>query len=392
MIIQTEFEQELAALEEQLVRWRRDFHAHPELGMQETRSAEIIAAHLRTLGYRVQERVAKTGVVGLLEGAQPGPVVMARFDMDALPIHELNEVTYASQQPGVMHACGHDAHMAIGLGVATLAARHRSELAGALKLVFQPGEEGMNGAEVMVNEGVLENPRPDVFLAAHVWNNLPVGTVNVAPGPVMAAADEWRCTVHGRGGHGAMPHQTADPIVASAEIICALQTIVSRNVSPLETAVVSVGTIHGGDAFNIIPSQVALSGTVRTYDPQVREMVLDRLRSLVEGVAQACGVRAELELVPLTPAMINDPQVTEVVRRAAEATVGAEHVDADERTMGSEDAALFMQQLPGCYFFIGAANPERGLMAPHHNPRFDIDEAALRVGVAVMMRALAHYL
>jgi amidohydrolase len=392
MIIEPDLAPELDFIEQQLIAWRRDFHAHPELGMKEVRSAEIIAQQLRALGYQVRERVAKTGVVGLLEGPQPGPVVMVRFDMDALPIQEQNEVPYASQQPGVMHACGHDAHMAIGLGVATLAARHRSQLAGALKLVFQPGEEGMNGAEVMIQEGVLENPRPDVFLAAHVWNNSPLGTVNVAPGPVMAAADEWRCQVHGRGGHGAMPHQTADPIVASAQIVCALQTIVSRNVSPLDTAVVSVGTIHGGDAFNIIPSQVTLSGTVRTYDPQLREMVLERLRSVIEGVAAACGVRAELELMPLTPAVINDPGVAEVVRRAAEETVGAAHVDTDERTMGSEDAAWFMQQVPGCYFFIGTANPERGRVAPHHNPRFDIDEGALRIGVAVMMRALAHYL
>jgi amidohydrolase len=380
------------ALREQLVTWRRDFHVHPELGFQERRSAGIIASQLRELGYQVRTGVAHTGVVGLLEGQQPGLVVMARFDMDALPITEENETEYVSQSPGVMHACGHDAHMAMGLGVATLMAQHRGEMAGTLKLVFQPGEEGMNGAKVMVSEGVLENPRPDIFLSTHVWSNKPVGTIDITPGAVMAAADKWTCTVHGRGGHGALPHQTVDPIVATAQIVTALQTVVSRNVSPLETAVVTVGAVHGGDAFNVIPAQVELTGTVRTYSPQVKEMVWRRVRQVIEGVAAACGATAELEIVPLTPAVINDAGVTEVVRVAAEAVVGPENVSVGERTMGSEDAAFFMQDVPGCYFFVGAANAERGLTAPHHNPRFDIDEDALPLGVAVLMYALTHYL
>jgi len=380
------------ALREQLVAWRRDFHRHPELGFQEHRSATLIADYLRDLGYRVQTGVANTGVVGLLEGDRPGPVVMARFDMDALPINEENETDYVSQNPGVMHACGHDAHMAVGLGVATLMARYQEGIAGTLTLVFQPGEEGMNGAEVMVNEGVLESPRPDVFLATHVWNEKPVGTVTVAPGAVMAAAEEWSCAVRGRGGHGALPHQTVDPVVAAAQIVTALQTVVSRNVDPLETAVVTVGTIHGGDAFNVIPAQVDMTGTIRTYNPQTRETVLRRMREVVEGVAGACGVEAQLEITPLTPAVTNDPQVTEVVRAAAEAVVGSANVFSDERTMGSEDAAFFMQDVPGCYFFLGSANAERGLDAPHHNPRFDFDEDALPLGLAIFMQALAHYL
>jgi len=381
-----------AALRQQLVAWRRDFHMHPELGFQEHRSAGLIADQLRALGYRVQTGVATTGVVGLLEGRRPGPVVMLRFDMDALPLTEENDAEYASQNPGVMHACGHDAHMAMGLGVATLLAQHVDEMTGTLKLVFQPGEEGMNGAEVMVQAGVMENPRPDVFLATHVWNDAPVGTLNVSPGAVMAAAEKWTCTVRGNGGHGAMPHQTVDPIVAVAQIVSALQTVVSRNVSPLETAVVTVGSVHGGDAFNIIPAQVDLSGTIRTYSPQVREMVLRRVREVVQGVATACGVTAELEITRLTPAVINDADVASVVRAAAEAVVGPENVLSGGRTMGSEDAAYFMQDVPGCYFFVGSANPERGLNAPHHNPRFDLDEDALVLGVAVLMHALAHYL
>jgi len=386
-----DFRAEAEALRDQLIAWRRDFHVHPELGFQEHRSAGVIADRLRELGYQVQAGVAHTGVVGLLEGARPGPVVMLRFDMDALPVTEENETGYVSQNPGVMHACGHDGHMAMGLGVATLIAPRRDQLAGTLKFVFQPGEEGMNGAEVMVQEGVLENPRPDVVLSTHVWNDKPVGSVGVSPGPVMAAAEKWTCTVRGKGGHGAMPHQTVDPVVAVAQIVTALQTVVSRNVSPLETAVVTVGTIHGGDAFNVVPPQVEMTGTIRTYDPEVRDTVLRRVREVVEGVAGACGADAELEITPLTPALANDPQVTEVVRAAAGAVVGPENISAGDRTMGSEDAAFFLQEVPGCYFFLGSANAARGLNAPHHNPRFDFDEAALPLGVAILMHALAHY-
>ena len=380
------------ALRQQLIAWRRDFHVHPELGFEEHRSSGIIADELRALGYQVQTGIAHTGVVGLLRGSEPGPVIMARFDMDALPITEETGAEYASQTPGLMHACGHDAHMAMGLGVATLMAQRKSETKGTLKLVFQPGEEGMNGAELMVKEGVLENPRPDVFLATHVWNDMPAGIVDVTPGAVMAAAEKWACTIHGEGGHGAVPHQATDPIVATAQVISALQTIVSRNTSPLDTAVVTVGSVHGGDAFNVIPPLVELNGTVRSYSPQVREMVLRRMREIIEGVAAACGARAELEIVPLTPAVINDEQITQITREAAQAVVGPEHIASGERTMGSEDAAFFMQEIPGCYFFLGSANAERGLNAPHHNPRFDFDEEVLGTGVAIMMRTLAHFL
>jgi amidohydrolase len=387
-----DFRAEAERMREQLVAWRRDFHMHPELGYQEHRSAGIIAGRLGELGYQVETGIATTGVVGLLEGKQDGPVVMARFDMDALPIVEENETPYVSQNPGVMHACGHDAHMAMGLGVATLMAQGLDRLNGTLKLVFQPAEEGMNGAEKMVEEGVLERPRPDVVLATHVWNDRPIGTIDVTPGSVMAAADRWTCVIRGKGGHGAMPHQTVDPIVTTAQIVTSLQTIVSRNVSPLETAVVSVGSIHGGDAFNIIPPKVDLTGTVRTYSPEVRETILERMREMIEGVAAACGAEAELEIIPLTPAVINNADIAAIVHAAAEAVVGAKNVFAGERTMGSEDAAFFMEAVPGCYFFLGSANAERGLDAPHHNPRFDIDEDVLVLGVAVLMKVLAHYL
>jgi amidohydrolase len=379
-------------LRQKLIAWRRDFHMHPELGFEEHRSSAIIADELKALGYQVQTGIAHTGVVGLLQGSAPGPVIVARFDMDALPIAEETGAEYASQTPGLMHACGHDAHMAMGLGVATLMAQRGSGMKGTLKLVFQPGEEGMNGAELMVKEGVLENPRPDYFVATHVWNDMPAGMIDVTPGAIMAAAEKWACTIYGEGGHGAVPHQATDPIVATAQVISALQTIVSRNTSPLDTAVVTVGSVHGGDAFNVIPPLVELNGTVRSYNPQVREMVLRRMREIIEGVAAACGARAELEIVPLTPAVINDEQVTKITREAAQAVVGPDGISSGEQTMGSEDAAFFMQEIPGCYFFLGSANAERGLDAPHHNPRFDFDEEVLGTGVAIMMHTLAHFL
>jgi amidohydrolase len=282
--------------------------------------------------------------------------------------------------------------MAIGLGVATLMAGHRDDLSGTLKLVFQPGEEGGNGAEVMVKQGVLENPRPDVVLITHVWNEKLVGTVDVTPGAVMAAAEKWTCRVHGEGGHGAVPHRAVDPIVAASHMVTSVQTVVSRNVSPLGTAVVTVGSFHGGEAFNVIPDHVDLSGTIRTYEADVRETVLRRVQEVFEHTAVAHGASVDLQIEHLTPAVINDADVTRVVRAAAEAVVGPENVSSGERTMGSEDAAYFTREIPGCYFFLGAANHERGLDAPHHNPRFDFDEHVLPIGVAVMVEAILNYL
>jgi len=388
----TDFRARAEKMRDQLVSWRRDFHQHPELAFEETRTAGIAAEVLEQLGYQVRTGVAKTGVIGVLEGAKPGPVVMFRVDMDALPVAEETGAPYASQVPGCMHACGHDGHVAIGLGLAQILAERRDEMAGTAKIIFQPGEEGGNGAEVMVQEGALENPRPDVFLSTHVWLEKRVGIVDVTPGPVMAAAERWTCTIRGRGGHGALPHQAVDPIVAAAQAINALQTVVSRNVSPLDTAVVTVGSIHGGDAFNVIPPKVQMNGTIRTYEPSTRDLVLKRVEEIFRGVGEASGTEVELDISALTPAVINDPRVTEVVRRAAEAVVTPEKVESGERTMGSEDAAFFMQEVPGCYFFVGAANPEKGLDAPHHNPRFDFDEEALVVGLAVMAQAAAFYL
>ncbi len=381
---------EAKEIERDLIAWRRDLHRHPELGFAEVRTAGIIAHHLSELGLKVQTGVGRTGVVGLLEGRQPGSVVMLRFDMDALPITEENATDYVSQTPGVMHACGHDGHVAIGLGVATLLARHRSELSGSVKFVFQPAEEGMGGAVEMIKDGALQNPRPDVTLGLHIFNQLPLGLVAAGEGPVMAAAERFHCTVTGRGGHGAMPHQTVDAVVVAAQIVTVLQTVVSRNVDPAEPAVVSVGSLHAGSAFNIIAEQAELWGTIRTFDEAARQMVLRRVREVVEGTAHMLGASAQLGIEELTVAVVNDVAVSARVREAAARVVGAEHVSAQQRWMASEDMSYFLREVGGCFFFLGSARHPSEF--PHHNPRFDFDEGVLPQGVAVLCETVASYL
>ena len=390
----TDYQAQAHAMQDQLVAWRRDLHMHPEMGFEEIRTAGIVTEHLERLGYQVHTGIAKTGVVGVLQGARPGPTVMLRFDMDALPIQEANQVAYSSQTPGVMHACGHDGHVAIGMGVAALLQRQRDELAGTVKLVFQPGEEGMNGAEVMVKEGALDKygPRPDAAFGLHLWTQSPLGQAGTTVGPMMAAADRWSLTIKGRGGHGAQPHQTADPLVATAHIISALQTIVSRNVNPQKTAVVTVGTVNGGTAFNIIPGQAELSGTIRTFEKKVREIILQRMEALCQGVASGMGVEADLKVDLLTPAVVNDAAMTSLIQQVAGEVLGQENMRDDLRTMGSEDMAYFMNEVPGSFMFLGAGNAARGLDYPHHNPRFDFDEAALPLGVSILVETATRFL
>jgi amidohydrolase len=378
--------EEASRIYDQLVAWRRDFHQHPEMGLGTHRTAGVVARTLRALGYAVQEGIAEGGVVGLLENGD-GPVIMTRVDMDALPIQEENPVAYASEVPGCMHACGHDAHTAIGLGVATIMAEHRDRWSGTLKLVFQPGEEGQNGAEVMVREGVLENPHPLVVLATHIWNHMPFGKVAASPGPVMAAAEAFKVVFHGKGGHGALPEKSIDPVVTAAMAIVNLQTVVSRNVGALETAVVSIGAVQAGEAFNVIPATAELRGTVRTYEPEVRDRVLQRLTAVIEGTAQMMGATAEIEMMPLTPALVNDRSVTSLVQEVITDLLGPDALDVTERTMGSEDAAFFLQEVPGCYFFV-ASGPEDYQDRPHHSSKFDIDERALINAVGVTVESL----
>ncbi|MEW6210700.1 MAG: amidohydrolase [Acidobacteriota bacterium] len=372
---------------EQLIRDRRDFHIHPELGYAEHRTSEIIAHRLIEYGYAVRRGVGGTGVVGLA-GEETGRTLLYRADMDGLPIREENEVEYASQNAGVMHACGHDAHMAIGLAVARRMAAER--LNGCLKFAFQPAEEGGKGAVAMIRDGVMDGVTAAVGL--HVWNNLEVGKVGVYRGAMMAAADEFEIVIEGRGGHGAMPEQTTDAIVVASHIVVALQTVVSRNVSPLDSAVVTVGKIEGGSAFNIIAETARLRGTVRSFTEDMHARMPQMIERVVSGVCQSMGASYQLTYDCKTLPLINNREMCEMVASCAAEVVGEENVVADERTMGGEDMSYFLERVPGCFFFLGTRNQSRELVHPHHSPRFDIDESAMEIGVEVMTRVVRRYL
>lgn len=386
-----DFLTDAARLTDQLVTWRRDLHRHPELAFEERRTASIVADELRQLSIEVRTGVGKTGVVGILDGSSDGPTVMVRCDMDALPIHEANQTDYASTTAGVMHACGHDGHTAIGLAVARLLTEHRSRLQGRVKFVFQPAEEMAGGALAMIADGVLDDPVPDVALGLHLWNTNPVGQVGVTAGAAMAGADIFEIVIRGSGGHGALPHETRDPLLAAAQIVSALQSVISRNVDPLDTAVLSVTSFHAGEAFNVIPSEAYLKGTIRTYRQEVHDLAVMRLKQVTEGIAAAMGCEAEVRVTAVTPALYNDPEVTRVVMQAIAPYVEPHNVIQGVKTMGAEDMAVFLEKVPGCFFFLGSASAERGLNYPHHHPRFDFDEAALPLGAAMLASAVAAY-
>jgi amidohydrolase len=371
-----------------LIETRRDLHRHPELGFQEFRTAGIVADRLRAAGYDVRTGIAETGVVGELHGgAGDGPTLLLRADMDALPIHEQTAHDFASTSPGVMHACGHDAHVAIGLAVAERLAADRGAWPGTVRYVFQPAEEGGGGARRMVEEGVLDGV--DAALGLHVWTVMESGRIGVVPGPFMASAAEFEITIRGRGGHGASPHETVDPVLTASQAVVALQSVVSRTLHPLRSAVVTVAAIHGGDAFNVIPDTVTLRGTARAFEPEVAEALPGWIERVVAGVCAASGAEYEFRYDQHTPPTINDARLAEVVRRAAVQVVGEAEVrtEPDVRTMGSEDFGEFSGRVPGCYFFVGCRDEARGAAFPHHNPRFDICEDALPVGVDVLERA-----
>jgi len=291
-----------------------------------------------------------------------------------------------------MHACGHDAHVAIGLTTARVLAAHRDKFCGKIKIVFQPAEEGLGGAARMISEGILDNLQADYALGIHVWNETPMGWMGISAGPVMAASETFKFIVRGRGGHGALPSAAIDPILASAEIITALQSVVARNVPPLKTAVVSVTAMHGGQAFNVIPQEVELKGTIRTFDPIVRELVLTRFTQVVKGIAHSMGCEVEIDLRSLTPALVNDKLVTNVVISKAKELWPDATIETQYATMGSEDMAFFLQEIPGCFILIGSANHQLGLDAPHHHPKFDIDEASLPICAEFFVRSTHHLL
>jgi amidohydrolase len=371
---------------------RRDLHNHPELAFKEFRTAGIVARELSQLGLEVTTGIAETGVVALLESEKPGPVLLVRFDMDALPILEDTGVDYSSQNPGVMHACGHDSHVAVGLSVARLLVEARDQIQGSVKFVFQPAEEGMGGAERMLEAGIMHHPDVDYTLSMHVWNEKPVGWVGISPGPIMAGADIFDVNIEGRGGHGALPQETVDPVVAAAQIISALQTIVSRNISPLDTAVISVCRVRAGEAFNVIPQSVNFSGTFRTFDAKVREKLIQRFETLVMKMAEAMGCKAVVSVKKMTPAVINDPIISPMLHKRIQEIYPDMIIDDSYRCMVSEDMAYMMEKAPGCYILIGSGYPETILNYGHHHPKFNINEDVLVHASAIISTAVLELL
>lgn len=376
----SDFRTQAQTLAAQLIAWRRDFHQHPELGFQEFRTSRIVADYLQSLGLEVQAGVAGTGVIGLIEGTEDGPTVLLRFDMDALPIQEVSAAPYRSQQDGVMHACGHDGHTAIGLGVATLLNRERPRLRGRVKLVFQPAEEGLGGALAMIGAGALQQPSPAFAFGLHLWNQFPVGRLVVQPGPLLAAADEFELTISGRGSHGALPHEGVDAIIVAAQVALALQTVVSRRISPMETVVLTIGTVRGGQAFNVLASDVTMTGTVRTFDAEIRRQVWQAIAAIATGICQAHGARCELKQTGYAaPATTNDPVAAGLMQQAAQ-RLSETPIEPIRPLMIAEDMSEFLLRTPGCFALVGAGPHPH----PHHNASFDFDEQALAVGVALL--------
>lgn len=385
------FRSQIQALYPEMVALRRDFHRFPEIAFEEVRTAGIIAQYLTELGLEVQTGVGKTGVVGILEGNHDGPTVLVRCDMDALPITEANLTEYVSKIENRMHACGHDGHVTIGLTVAKILQQERDHLHGRVKFIFQPAEEIAAGANAMIADGVLDNPSAEVALGLHLWNEMPVGEVSLVTGAMMAGADMFTIKLVGRGGHAAMPDQTTDPLLTAAHLITAVQSIVSRNVPPKEVAVVSVTRMNTGDAFNVIPDSVTLYGTIRTFNKAVREMIVARFETLVQGVAAAMGCHAEITVQALTTPVTNDVQITERLRVGFREIAPDLTYRDDVTSMASEDMALILERVPGVYFFVGSANAERGLNHPHHHPRFDIDEQSMVIAATLLAGAVSDY-
>ncbi|HQY29682.1 MAG TPA: amidohydrolase [Thermomicrobiales bacterium] len=373
---------------------RRWLHQHPELGYQEHKTAAFIAERLTALGVEdIRTGVGGTGVIGLIHGGLgAGKVVGIRADMDALPILEENEVDYISTNPGTMHACGHDGHVAMLLGTARALIDLKATFAGTVKLFFQPAEEGGAGASAMIRDGALNDPRPDGMLGIHLWNTLPVGHVYARNGAMMVGGDGFTITIHGAGGHGALPNICIDPIVAGAALITALQTVVSRSNNPLNPGVVTVGTIHSGHASNVIPDTLTFGGTIRFVDEEQRLLMRKRLTEIAESTAAAFGARAEVDLEWGVGPTVNDPAMVSIVRDAAAAVVGPENATAGDLLMVSEDMSEFLNEVPGCYYLVGSGNEARGLTWGHHTSRFDIDEDALGIGIETMTRSALSFL
>jgi amidohydrolase len=379
-------------LSEQVVSDRRFLHERPELAFQEHETARFVAERLQQLGLEVRTGVGKTGVVGLLRGGKPGPTLLMRADMDALPILEQNDVPYRSRTEGKMHACGHDAHTAIMLGVARVLAQTREELPGTVKFVFQPAEEIGQGAAAMIADGVLDDPAVDAACGLHIWQDVPAGKVGVSSGPVMAASDDFTATIRGKGGHAAMPDTTVDATLIACQIVVGLQQIVSREISPLQPAVVTVGTFQAGTATNVIASEAVFTGSVRSFDPAVRRSLAERIPAFIQAMALSMRAEAMVDYRLGTPPVTNDPAFSDLVQRAAVEVVGEENILTNVVTTGSEDMSLFLEAAPGCYFFIGSRDEASGKIYGHHHPRFDVDEDVFAIGVEMLVRSALGYL
>src|SRR5579884_379432 len=368
---------------ERVVELRRTIHRNPELGFEEQQTQALIERELSEIGIE-HRRIATTGVVGVVRGGKPGHAAALRADMDALPITEKSGEPFASQVPGKMHACGHDAHTAMLLGAARVLAGMREQLHGQVVLLFQPAEEGPGGAEVMIAQGALEDPKVEAIAMLHVDPRLPAGTIGITPGPVNASADEFYITVQGRGGHAAYPHTAADAIPAACAMVNALQTIASRETDPLKSVVVTVGTINGGYRNNVIADEVKLGGTLRAHDPDIRNALERRLRRIIDGVAAAYNVRARIEVLYGYPPVVNDVTLAENFSRYMKEHSSL-HVARPAPTMGAEDFAYFAQRVPGVHVRLGVRNERTGAIHSGHSPQFRIDEAALPVGVQTLV-------
>lgn len=395
-------------MESKIIEWRRHFHQFPELSNREFKTAQKVAEHLKQLGLDVKTGVAHTGVVGLLKGSKPGPVVALRADMDALPVTERVDVPFASrvrstyngQEVGVMHACGHDAHTAILMGVAEILSSMKKDLKGSVKFIFQPAEEGaprgeQGGAGLMVKEGVLENPKVDVIFGLHVWALKEVGTIGYRPESFMAASDGLRITVEGKQTHGSTPWTGVDPITVSAQIIIGLQTIISRQTELTEdAAVITIGSIHGGVRSNIIPDQVEMIGTIRTLNTEMQDKIHVKIRLTVTKIAESAGAIAEVRIGKGNPVTYNDPELTAMMLPSLKAAAGAENVALVNAITGAEDFSFYQQRIPGLYFFLGGmpkgTKPEEA--APHHSPDFYIDESSLKLGLRALSYLVLDYM
>jgi amidohydrolase len=368
----------------EVIALRRDIHAHPELGFEEVRTAKLVAARLRELGYdEVHEGIAVTGVVGVMRGARPGKTVMLRADMDALPLPEETGRPFASQNDGKMHACGHDGHVAMLLGAARLIAQGKADLAGTIVLCFQPAEEGRGGAKKMVDEGMLERFGVERAYGLHLFSQLATGVLGFREGPFYASSDSLEIRIDGFGGHGAAPHLSIDPILVAAEFVASVQKVVSRQIDPMEPAVVTIGAIHGGTTHNVIPTSVTLLGTVRAFDHGVREKMAERIERVLRGVCDAAGATYSFEYLWRYPVTSNDAAQTQYARALAERTFGAARAITSEKHMGAEDFSFFAERVPASYFVLGCSG-DAATSFPHHHGKFDVDEAALETGVRIM--------